>query len=189
MDFSTRLRELLQKGGLNAAAFGKKVGLSRAQVYNYLGGKHDPPATFFQAVKQAFPWVNIEWLITGVGEMEAANRQRSGQVANGNGIVQVGGAVNGQVVGGNNNKVRGGGFLSREGDNQKEENQIYGSGRVGGVHSDREAFTLRDEPVIYKPNNPDLIEILDLLRDYGSPKILEEIKTKLLAIKKLVEGG
>lgn len=29
-----------------------------------------PTADFFQAVKAAFPWVNIEWLITGIGEME-----------------------------------------------------------------------------------------------------------------------
>lgn len=38
-------------------------------MFNYLAGRNEPSAAFFQNIKQAFPWVNIEWLITGEGEM------------------------------------------------------------------------------------------------------------------------
>lgn len=38
-------------------------------MFNYLAGKNEPSAAFFKAIKDAFPWVNIEWLITGIGEM------------------------------------------------------------------------------------------------------------------------
>lgn len=41
------------------------MGVSRAQLFNYLNGKHEPSLSFFKRVKETFPWVNIEWLITG----------------------------------------------------------------------------------------------------------------------------
>lgn len=50
---------------MNVDDFAKRVGFSRAQVYNYLRQKSEPPLSFFQEIRKSFPFVNIEWLITG----------------------------------------------------------------------------------------------------------------------------
>ena len=68
-DFSIRLRACIKTAGLNVEEFGKKVRVSKAQMYRYLSRENTPTADFFQAVKASFPWVNIEWLITGIGYM------------------------------------------------------------------------------------------------------------------------
>lgn len=104
MDFSERLKAVIKKTGLKREEFAERVGKSRTQIFKYLGGEQSPTADFFLGVKQSFPWVNIEWLITGVGEMEARTAGVN-QVANGEGHIQIGGSVNGQVVGGGS-KVR-----------------------------------------------------------------------------------
>ena len=71
MDFPERLKLVIKRSSLKREEFAEKAGKSRAQLFNYLGGAQHPTADFFQAVKAAFPWVNIEWLITGIGAMEA----------------------------------------------------------------------------------------------------------------------
>ena len=71
MEFPERLKLVIKRSGLKREEFAEKAGKSRTQIFKYLGGEQLPTADFFQAVKAAFPWVNIEWLITGIGAMEA----------------------------------------------------------------------------------------------------------------------
>lgn len=70
MEFSERLKVLIKRTGLKREEFAEKAGKSRTQIFKYLGGEQHPTVDFFQAIKLEFPWVNIEWLITGIGEME-----------------------------------------------------------------------------------------------------------------------
>jgi transcriptional regulator with XRE-family HTH domain len=70
-DFPLRLKGCIKKTGMNVEDFGKAVGVSKAQMYRYLSGENDASTAFFQAAKEVFPRMNIEWLITGIGEMEA----------------------------------------------------------------------------------------------------------------------
>jgi len=71
MDFSARLKSVIKRSQLNRDAFAEKTGVSRRHLFNYLGETSTPTADFFQAVKDAFPWVNIEWMVTGIGSMDA----------------------------------------------------------------------------------------------------------------------
>ncbi|MEZ4598866.1 MAG: helix-turn-helix transcriptional regulator [Syntrophotaleaceae bacterium] len=48
-------------------------------------------------------------------------------------------------------------------------------------------LTVREGETFWHSDNPDLLEILNLLREYGSPKLLREIKEKLLRVKRAVE--
>lgn len=127
-------------------------------MFNYLAGRNEPPASFFRALKEAFPWVNIEWLITGEGEMESVPRGVH-QVATGNGHVQVGGSV-----------------------------RASGGSRIGGVHAGRDMLTVQEKGATWQSADKDLLEVVNLLRDYGSPKLIAELRNKLLQVKKAVEG-
>ena len=163
MPFSARLKEVIEKTGLGREAFAQETGVSRRQLFNYLGEKSTPTSDFFQSIKRAFPWVNIEWLITGIGEMEGRGPRGVHQVANGNGHIMVGGALSGQIVGGVNTRQSGVSFSSKE---------------------SRGAYC----PVPLAAAKKDLEEIYALLCEYGSPKFLQELKDKLLQIKKIMDG-
>jgi transcriptional regulator with XRE-family HTH domain len=69
MDLPRRLNATFKATGIKKNDLPEILGVSRGTMFNYLAGKNEPPATFFQAIKNAFPWVNVDWLITGEGEM------------------------------------------------------------------------------------------------------------------------
>lgn len=69
MSFPDRLRMVIKQSGLKRDQFAFRSKKSRNQIFKYLKGDNLPTADFFQVVKSEFPWVNIEWFITGVGEM------------------------------------------------------------------------------------------------------------------------
>jgi|GEM_PF-4366350 len=101
MDFSDRLKLLISETELTKDQFAAKSGKSRNQIFKYLRGETLPTADFFETIKKEFPWVNIEWLITGAGEMvsDSYRQQNAGssQVATGDGNVQIGEVGNGHV--------------------------------------------------------------------------------------------
>ena len=156
MEFSERLRRLIKNTGLKREEFAEKTGKSRTQIFKYLGGEQSPTADFFQAIKKEFPWINIEWLITGEGEMEVSTPPPRSQIATGNGHVQIGGKVSGQgvVIG---NRARG--------------------------HSKVNDSAKTQWPMADHPMQADILEICKLLEDYGTPKLLKEIRDKLIKIK------
>jgi transcriptional regulator with XRE-family HTH domain len=163
MDFPERLKACIKTTGLNAEEFGKKVGSSKAQMYRYLSQENEPTMSFFQRVKDEFPWINVEWLATGLGEMEAGPGPRS-MIATGDGIVQAGGKIS-----------------------------ASGGSRIGGVHRVERVVQVREnsEPVWIAADHPhkdDIEEIFRLLKLYGSPAVIRELKEKLLRIKAAVEG-
>lgn len=67
-DFCTRLECIIGKLPDNKKTFAKKCGISEKQLYIYLKGTSDPGMRFFSNMKIQYPMINIEWLITGIGE-------------------------------------------------------------------------------------------------------------------------
>lgn len=63
--FPDRLKNVIEKSGLKREQFADRTGVSRRQLFNYLGDKSEPTLAFLQKVKQEFRWVDVEWLITG----------------------------------------------------------------------------------------------------------------------------
>lgn len=66
MTFPGRLKIVIDKSGLKREEFAARVSVSKRQLFNYLGGSSEPTLSFFQRVKKEFPWVNLDWLTTGV---------------------------------------------------------------------------------------------------------------------------
>jgi len=65
LNFGERLNSYIKKTGLTVDEFSKKIQFSRAQVYRYLKNETDPPISLLQAIKNEFPWIDVEWLATG----------------------------------------------------------------------------------------------------------------------------
>ena len=68
-DYSERLELIISELRLSPLAFSRKLGYSRAdKIYNVLNKKNKPSFDILADITINFELVNIEWLLTGVGE-------------------------------------------------------------------------------------------------------------------------
>jgi phage repressor protein C with HTH and peptisase S24 domain len=67
-DFSTRLKNLRKALVQTQAEFAENVGIPRTSLFNYEKGVSIPPGDFIVALKRIFN-INLDWFLTGVGEM------------------------------------------------------------------------------------------------------------------------
>ncbi|MDR2410576.1 MAG: helix-turn-helix transcriptional regulator [Bacteroidales bacterium] len=71
-----RLIEFLEYKGLSQAKFAEKIGVSKGYVNNMT---ENPTQETIMSIKNNFPELNTEWLLTGKGEM--INNQQIGNVS------------------------------------------------------------------------------------------------------------
>lgn len=64
-----RIEKIMQKTGLSSAMFAKMVGLKQAALSHILTGRNNPSLDVIMKINQAFPYINLEWLLYGKGEM------------------------------------------------------------------------------------------------------------------------
>lgn len=68
--------------GLNNSKFASILGIQRSNITHIVDGRNKPSLSFIEKLTAKFPHVNIEWLITGNGEMYKQNKtseQKSAQ--------------------------------------------------------------------------------------------------------------
>lgn len=66
-DFVNRLEFLLEHFELTASSFADKIGVQRSSLSHILSGRNKASLDFILKVNEAFPELNIEWLIKGIG--------------------------------------------------------------------------------------------------------------------------
>lgn len=65
--FISRLKVILDHYELSSSSFADKVGVQRSSVSHLLSGRNRPSLDFVMKLVQAFPEVNIYWLLNGKG--------------------------------------------------------------------------------------------------------------------------
>jgi transcriptional regulator with XRE-family HTH domain len=68
MRFSARLRQVRESLGISQTEFASKIGIPRTSLINYEKGTSSPSAEFLAQLKEIFG-VNIDWFVSGQGEM------------------------------------------------------------------------------------------------------------------------
>jgi transcriptional regulator with XRE-family HTH domain len=63
-----RLLLFLQMEQLSHAQFADKIGIQRSGVYHILSGRNKPSYDFITNMLKAFPTLNSEWLLLGIGK-------------------------------------------------------------------------------------------------------------------------
>jgi len=63
------IQALLDKKKITPAKFAKIIGVQRSAVSHILSGRNNPSLDFILKIIKQFPDLNIEWLITGKGNM------------------------------------------------------------------------------------------------------------------------
>tara|TARA_R110002072_G_scaffold251448_6_gene410291 strand:- start:2087 stop:2452 length:366 start_codon:yes stop_codon:yes gene_type:complete len=69
-DFGLRIKEFIESKNLSVNEFGNLLGQRRSEVlYNVIKGRSIPNMTLVFAIYRAFPSINMDYLITGRGDL------------------------------------------------------------------------------------------------------------------------
>ena len=73
-----RIYKIMQKEGLTNAEFADKLGISNSSLSHIFSGRNNPSLDVVMRIHKACPYVNLNWLLYGEGDMEAAGPDISG---------------------------------------------------------------------------------------------------------------
>ncbi|MEP2279689.1 helix-turn-helix transcriptional regulator [Maribacter sp.] len=65
--FLTRLKTILVHNELSSAAFADLIDVQRSSISHLLNGRNKPSLEFIMKVNDAFPEVDLQWLLYGKG--------------------------------------------------------------------------------------------------------------------------
>jgi len=68
-----QLVKLMQHYGLNATRLADEIGVQRSGISHILSERNQPSFDFLNRIKNRYPDINGDWLITGKGEMISGN--------------------------------------------------------------------------------------------------------------------
>ena len=65
----SRLKNWMELEGLKSSHLAGNIGVNRATISHVLSGRNKPSIDFLQKLLSAYPNLNSNWLITGIGYM------------------------------------------------------------------------------------------------------------------------
>ena len=68
VDFTNRLKKVMETHQLTASLFADKIGVQRSSISHILSGRNKPSLDFILKVTGVFLDVDIHWLLNGIGE-------------------------------------------------------------------------------------------------------------------------
>ena len=80
-DFSKRLQKILNFYGVTATSFSEKIAFNRSTISHLLSGRNKPSLEFVMKVLQAYPEVDLYWLLNGKGAFPTLSNKASLPIA------------------------------------------------------------------------------------------------------------
>jgi transcriptional regulator with XRE-family HTH domain len=77
IEFTARLKKIMELHQLTASLFADKIGVQRSSISHILSGRNKPSLDFILKVTAAFTEVDIHWLLNGVGNFPSMNKKKS----------------------------------------------------------------------------------------------------------------
>jgi len=71
-----RLKNWMGIEGLKSSALADSIGVNRATISHILSGRNKPSIDFLEKLVNAYPNINANWLITGIGYMQDNMEQK-----------------------------------------------------------------------------------------------------------------
>ena len=66
LEFSKRLRSILEDNSMTASSFAEKINVQRSSISHVLSGRNKPSLDFYIKIKEKYPEVDLNWIISGV---------------------------------------------------------------------------------------------------------------------------
>ncbi len=64
-----RIEQLIKDKGLSSVKFAETIGVQASSISHVVSGRSKPSFDFMEKIKNKFPEINMNWLISGEGEM------------------------------------------------------------------------------------------------------------------------
>lgn len=71
-----RIKRFIDLQNLTSSSFANEIGVQRSSVSHVLSGRNKPSLDFVTKIKDRFPEVNLEWLISGKGSMISVQQKK-----------------------------------------------------------------------------------------------------------------
>ena len=65
MSIAKRLEKFIQINKLSKSAFAQKIGIQRSTLAHFFSGRNKPSSDFFLKIKETYPDLDLNWLISG----------------------------------------------------------------------------------------------------------------------------
>lgn len=72
-----RIQLIMHFKKLNATQFAEEVGVQRSSISHLITGRNKPSLDFIQKLTEAFPEIDLHWLIHGKGQMQLGKESSS----------------------------------------------------------------------------------------------------------------
>ena len=72
----SRLKYWMEMEALKSSSLADIIGVNRATISHILSGRNKPSIDFLQKLLSAYPNINANWLITGIGYMQENQKQQ-----------------------------------------------------------------------------------------------------------------
>jgi transcriptional regulator with XRE-family HTH domain len=66
-----RLKNWMESEGLKSSSLADTIGVNRATISHILSGRNKPSIDFLEKLLSAYPNINANWLISGIGYMHS----------------------------------------------------------------------------------------------------------------------
>jgi len=66
-----RLKNWMESEDLKPSSLADTIGVNRATISHILSGRNKPSIDFFEKLLSAYPNINANWLISGIGYMQS----------------------------------------------------------------------------------------------------------------------
>ena len=73
----SRLKNWMKSEGLKSSQIADNIGANRATISHILSGRNKPSIDFLQKLLSAYPNLNANWLITGIGYMNTKKEAKT----------------------------------------------------------------------------------------------------------------
>ena len=77
----SRLKNWMESEGLKSSQLADNIGVNRATISHILSGRNKPSIDFLQKLLRAYPNLNSNWLITGIGYMHTKKEAKKVKVS------------------------------------------------------------------------------------------------------------
>ena len=71
-----RLKNWMESEGLKSSVLADTIGVNRATISHLLSGRNKPSIDFLEKLLSAYPNINANWLISGIGYMMKDTKQK-----------------------------------------------------------------------------------------------------------------
>lgn len=98
VEFTDRLKKILEYYDLTASLFADKIGVQRSSISHILSGRNKPSLDFILKVTSTFTDVDIYWLLNGKGNFPSESKNNATSTPLTSTIVQQGDTQSGKKI-------------------------------------------------------------------------------------------